>query len=168
MGIAAVLAVLLLSFLPSGTDQTDITLHWIPTASGGLQVRAAADAAEHTELAAAFEAYAERNLDRAIPLLRDSEATGHLETMRRVFLGSALARIGQHDEAVEILRSVRARTLPDPWGSEARWTLYLALNAGGHQAAADSLLRVLATERGEVGDRARRVTRPWWRRLMSN
>jgi len=103
-----------------------------------------------------LQAYEARDLDNAIELLAGQEAAGLQETIRRIYLGSALALKGRSAEAVSVLRTVRAQTLPDPWGSEARWTLYVVLRECGSQSAADSLLRVLARERGQVGERARR------------
>lgn len=157
LGMTAAVVVLLVILWPRQQEGPASSLRWIPTSSGGLQMRAAAEAAASDQLAEGFDAYSAHDVARAIELLQGTEASGQLETHRRVFLGSALAMNGEYVEAVQVLTSVRARTLPDPWGSEARWTLYIALRESGQRVAADSLLRILASERGDVGDRARSI-----------
>jgi hypothetical protein len=156
-GLVAVVTILLIIFWPRQMDRPDdLLLRWLPESTGDLQIRATTEAVD-ADLAAGFEAYANHDAQTAIALLRDAEATGRLEMLRKIYLGNALAWEGKYTDAAGILRTVRARILPDPWGSETRWTLYVALRESGDQAAADSLLRVLATERGEVGDRARAI-----------
>jgi hypothetical protein len=155
LGVTAAAAILVITFWPRQEEDLIGSLRWIPTSSGGLQMRAAAEAAANDQLAEGFDAYAAHDADRAIELLQGTQADGQLETHRRIYLGSALAMKERYAEAADVLRTVRARTLPDPWGSETRWTLYIVLNESGQESAADSLLRILASERGEVGDRAR-------------
>ena len=158
LGFAAVAAVLLVIFWPHLQQTSEMGhLVWLPTSVGRLQVRAAAEAAARHDLAAGFDAYEDHDAARAISLLEKAKASGQLEMLREVYLGSAYALSGRHADAVSVLRTVRLQILPDPWGSEACWTLYVALRESGRQAAADSLLQVMAEERGEVGDRARRM-----------
>jgi hypothetical protein len=64
--------------------------------------------------------------------------------VRRVYLGSALAFQGRYQQAVECLSPLRESVIPDPWGTEARWTLCVALYGAGERGAADSLLSVLS------------------------
>jgi len=137
----------------------ELLLRWLPESTGDLQIRAATETVDPT-LAAGFEAYASHDAETAIALLQSAEATGRLEILRKIYLGNALAWEGKYAEAAAILTTVRARILPDPWGSESRWTLYVALRESGDATAADSLLRVLATERGEGGERARAEQQP--------
>jgi hypothetical protein len=85
--------------------------------------------------------------------------TGSLEGVRAVYLGSALALSGRYGEAADVLRGVSLTAIPDPWGREARWTLYVALVECGRGQAADSLLKSLAEEPGEIGRRARGMMR---------
>jgi hypothetical protein len=61
---------------------------------------------------------------------------------------------------VEILEPVRFSSVPEQWGREAHWTLFVALRGAGRDASADSLLRILAERPGEVGERARRILEP--------
>ncbi len=158
LGGAAVAAILLVILWPHLQEISEKDhLVWLPTSMGNLQVRAAAEAAAQHDLAAGLDAYADHDAERAISLLQKAEASGQLEMLREVYLGSAYALSGRHADAVSVLRAVRLQILPDPWGSEACWTLYVALKESGQQAAADSLLQVMAEERGEVGDRARRL-----------
>ena len=77
-----------------------------------------------------------------------------LDSMRRIDLGSALAWRGRHDEAIAALEPVPLDLVPDPWAAEARWTLHLALRGAGQDAPAGDLLVELASEPGELGERA--------------
>lgn len=158
LGLTAA-AILLVLVWPQEQGAPNAALRWLPISAAGASVRASVEAISNQDLAAGLDAYAARDLDRAIRVLQTTEATGQQEAARRIFLANALAWNGEHADAVSILRTVDAWTLPDPWGSEARWTLYVSLRECGQEAAADSLLRVLAQERGEVGDRARRAGR---------
>lgn len=135
------------------------TSRWLPSPSAVLQVRSGAADAEPPDLAAGLRAYDARDLEEAISTLSLAEGTGPLEDVRRVYLGSALVRTGRNDEAVAVLSGVATRTLPDPWGSESRWNLYLALAGCGRAASADSLLGELAREQTTIGRRARQEIR---------
>jgi hypothetical protein len=135
-------------------------LNWLPLSAGGPALRSSLEITTDKDLAAGLDAYGARDLDQAITLLERAEASGQLETARKIFLASALAWSGDHAEAVSLLRTVYTPILPDPWGAEARWTLYVALRESGQTASADSLLSILAQERGDVGDRARRLSQP--------
>lgn len=157
LGLAATIAVVLILLWPRGPETPDTTLHWLTISDSGSSVRTSVEMRENPDLADGIEAYAARDLKRAIDVLRKTEASGQQEIARRIFLASSLALEGEHTEAVSILESVDAWSLPDPWGAETLWTLYVSLSKTGEQASADSLLRVLATKRGEVGDRARRL-----------
>ena len=152
--VAAVVLLLIVPRQPAGPDLAE--LHWLPGHSEDLSFRAVPEAAgpDFTE---GLEAYAQRDLDGAIESLEKTEVTGTLDTVRRIYLSSALAWDGQYEKAVEILRAVSTPAVPDPWGSEARWSLYVALKGSGRTTSADSLLRVLSEEPGEVGERARGI-----------
>lgn len=156
LGLAAAAAIILMILWPHPQEiPGTVLLHWLPGGSSDLQIRATAETTENEELSAGFDAYVERDLGQAISRLQSAEASGQLEILRRIYLASALAWTGKHAEAVAVLRTVPADILPDPWGSEAQWTLFVALKESNQAAAADSLLRVLAGERGEIGERAR-------------
>lgn len=155
-GLVAAAVTVLIILIPLRKDDGGIAQpHWLPGYSEDLQFRAMIEATADEDLAAGLQAYADRDLDQAVQALEKAETSGTMEKVRKVYLGSALALSGNHTRAIEILESVAARTLPDPWGSEACWSLYVALNESGRAVSADSLLRVLSGESGSVGDRAR-------------
>jgi TolA-binding protein len=149
-----VAAAAVLLFIVLKPDPGTEMLQQLPTSFEGTRFRASV-AASSAEFEAGLEAYAARDFKRASQLLGKATTSGPLETVRRVYLGSALAWRGKHEEAAKVLEDVALPTLPDPWGVEARWTLYVSLRETGQEAKADSLLRVLAKEAGPVGDRAR-------------
>ena len=109
------------------------------------------------ELLAGLEAYSRDDLGLSVLLLDKAQVTGQLETLRRLYLGSALARQGEYVRAARLLRNMAITELPDPWSMEGRWTLYVALKGSGETTAADSLLTVLRQDAGELGARARAV-----------
>ncbi|MFH1278040.1 MAG: hypothetical protein ABIK65_06655 [Candidatus Eisenbacteria bacterium] len=152
---AMILFLILSPFREAPPDRGD--LRWLPPLSGELDFRAPGDGADDADLDDGLAAYEDRDLSRAVDLLERAEVSGTLGMIRDVYLGSARAWRGENDRAIEILSKVPAEILPDPWGSEARWTLYLAYGRSGAETAADSLLHLLAEEGGEVGDRARGV-----------
>lgn len=149
---AAIVVLLVLPRQPSGPDFAE--LHWLPGHSEDLLFRTVLEAAG-PDFKEALEAYSRRDLNRAIDALERTNVTGILDAIRLIYLGSALTWDGQYEKAVEILTEVSAPAIPDPWGSEARWSLYVALKGSDQVASADSLLRVLSEEPGEVGARAR-------------
>ncbi len=153
----AVVALLLVILLRPGPDTS--LLHPLPAASEDTHFRASAAAssaaASSEELEAGLDAYAAEDFKRAVELLESTTTSGSLETLRKIYLGSALAWNGRYHEAVTVLEGVAEPVLPDPWGGEARWTLYVSLRKTGRGARADSLLKILAGEPGEVGERAR-------------
>jgi hypothetical protein len=158
--LAAVAAVLLLVLWPyQGGDHESMQPHWLPAAASDIRLRDGAEGIADEDLAEGLAAYASRDLNEAIARLQRAELTGPLETIRRVYLGNALAMSGEHHEALELLRTITIDPLPDPWRSETLWTLYVALRASGRADSADSLLRRLALEPLEIGERARRQLR---------
>lgn len=154
--LGVVAAALLLVIWSGRQGAPDVPLpHWLPTHFEKTRSRTAGAAVPNEELAAGLEAYAAQDLKRAIGMLEKAQVSEQLEMVRRIYLGSALAWSGKYAEAAAVLKAI-PRTLPDPWGSEALWTLHIALKGSGREAAADSLLRSLAEEPGEIGERARR------------
>jgi hypothetical protein len=156
--VAAAAVLIWLQLAPPPGELSDPQgLQLLPSRTGDMQFRAATDMIADQNLVAGIDAYAQREMKQAIALLQDADALGHVETIRRIYLGSALAWEGRYPEAVATLRDLSLRLLPDPWSQEARWTLYLALMRSGEAARAESLLQALIHEPGEIGDRARRV-----------
>jgi hypothetical protein len=155
-GLVAALAVLLAVLLPrlSGSPESD-HLRWLPTSFNDARFRASTASVPSRAFEEGLQAYSRHDLKRAIRNLEEAQVSEPLETIRRVYLGSALAWSGRFPEAVDALQDVADPALPDPWGSEARWTLWVALMGTGRASTADSLLSVLAEEPGEVGRRAR-------------
>ncbi len=150
----AAAALLLLVVLPRTLRDTPTDLlRSIPRPGEELQLRIGSGGSP--ELSVAIDAYDRGDLDNAVHMLQELELAEPLESLRRVYLGNALARSGEYARAVDALESIPFDLVPDPWSSEARWTLYVALLEDGRAGGADSLLRVIAKEPGDVGDRAR-------------
>jgi len=155
MGLAAAVAVVIVTLLPRQAPEPEASLlYWLPSSTADLRLRTSDGTALNEDLAAGLEAYGNRDLDRATRLLERAEVGGHYETIRKIYLGSTLAWSGKHAEAAALLGNLSTRTLPDPWRSEARWTLFVALRGCGRNARADSLLALLNRESGEIGRRA--------------
>ncbi len=164
-GLAAAAMVLLAVLWPSPElEPRGPRFHALQSSDAIEQLRildagAGGDAGSAAEARRLFDegiaAYAERDYPRAAELLGRAELTEGLEQCRLVFLASSLALHGEYKKALESLQSVVLDELPEPWSSEARWTLFGLLEWSGRRADADSLLAVLATEEGEIGDCAR-------------
>jgi hypothetical protein len=157
-GLAAASVALLLLVGP-GLRRAPLVqpLPWLPEIGRSIQARSPLAGAASAELAAGLEAYAAHDAGGAVRLLSSAQASGSLETVRKIYLGSALALEGRYEECVEVLRDTATPDLPDPWGSEVRWTLFVALRSAGYTAGADSLWQVLRGDPGEVGERARQL-----------
>lgn len=153
----AAVVLLLLTARPTAPLVYPSAAEWLPSAADRLNLRDNAHQREISELVAGLEAYDRRDLTAAIRALDHARASGATETMRVVFLGSALTQAGDYARAVRLLRSCPLQELPDPWRSETRWTLLVALHGAGETTSADSLLRALADQTGAVGARARRL-----------
>jgi len=175
-GLAVVAAVFLLILWPHDIETPEapgasgsLLLHALPSYSFRLQPREVPGTGPRDDLMAGLAAYDSGDFEGAVEVLRRAREPGpegaHQEPglgrvhqmVRDIYLGSALARMGKYEEVVEVLGAVSLLLVPDPWGSEARWTLYVALTGCGRETAADSLLRLLVREPGEVGERARRL-----------
>jgi hypothetical protein len=151
---AIILAVVLLNVQTTGGPPPQIRA--LPSFTADLTPRGPEDLPEQDDLLAGLAAYDSENLERAIALLVQARAEGPFEVVRKAYLGSALARTGRHAEAVDILMSIEPMALPEDY-FEARWTLYVSLLECGLHVRADSLLRVLAGEYGELGRRAQQT-----------
>ena len=156
-GILVAIALLLLTADPNREVPYPSSAEWLPSAGERLNLRNDTGGAPVQDLATALDAYDRRDLPTAIRTLSAVEASGAMETMRLVFLGSALTQAGEYPRAVQILRSSPLQRLPEPWRGESSWTLLVALHGAGEAAAADSLLHVLADQTSAVGARARRL-----------
>lgn len=151
-----VAAVLLVVLWPRpGEPPGSSSLTWLRAYTEDIRLRDAVDATPGDLLAGGLEAYADRDLAHAADLLGQVRVSGPLEIIRNIYLGSALAWDGKYGEAVTVLENTPVHAVPDPWRSEAQWTLLVALYESGRTARADSLLQSLAKEPGPAGDRAR-------------
>lgn len=133
--------------------RTEPARPWLPDPGDLIVVRD--EGLLSAELRDGLLAYANRDLEVAGRLLAAGATAGPGDQMRRVYLADVMLRTGRPGDALRGLRSVRLSDLPEPWCSEARWMLMLALRRSGETARADSMLRALATAPGVLGARAR-------------
>jgi hypothetical protein len=159
LGLAAgAVAIALLILLPiRRTDPNQGLLQRLPALDTPTQKRGALRSIQNEATLEGLDAYARGDYDDAARHLSEVTTSGPEDYLRRVYLGSSLARTKEYAEAVEVLEDLSFDLIPEPWAGEARWTLYVALAAAGHDARADSLLAILAKEPGEIGSRARNV-----------
>lgn len=155
----ATVAVLLLVVLVVVPDRSDRSSEsgpfWLPMDAAGLQLRDTGAGDDDEALVAGLRAYAERDLPRAIELLSAIELAGPDEMMRKIYLGSAVAHLGEYERAATLLETVDVDLLPNPWGGETRWTLYECWRQLGRDEQAAALLDELGETDGVIGDRAR-------------
>ncbi len=118
-------------------------------------VRELGVAAADTALSAGLDAYNRNDFAGARRWLETARVGGRWESVRRIYLGSTLLELGEPAGAVAVLRYLDVRLVPEPWKSEARWTLAMALARTSNATSADSILTVLSRERGPVAERAR-------------
>jgi len=97
---------------------------------------------------AGLDAYARGDYQRAASELeREHSANDEgWELQRRVYLGSALARLGRYREAIVELESLDFDVLPDPWREQTLITFGVSLCLAGHSAGLESLLDRIADE----------------------
>lgn len=155
LSLTAVAASLGLLLFASRDHVTELAVPALPEVGARVHLRAET-ARPGDPLEGGLQAYARGDLPRAIELLSEP-AEGAADHVRRVFLGSAQARSGDYASAVATLQELPFDSIPDPWGSEARWALAVSLLRTGRTEMADVILRELATEPGVVGDRARQM-----------
>lgn len=111
------------------------------------------------ELAAALRAYERQDMTDALARFRALPASlgsDYFDTVRSLYLASLLTLHGEDAEARRTLDGVDINSLPEPWRGRARYVLQQVLRHEGRVAEADSLLRFLSEQTGEVSDRARR------------
>ena len=130
-------------------------LAWLPPLPAGAILRSGESTGTLETLRGGLEAYARRDLPAAITLFSSVKVRSESEPLRQAYLGSALARAGRYSEAVTHLRHLDPTLIPEPWSTEVRWTLMIALEESGQRSRADSLLRALAEEPGQSGQRAK-------------
>lgn len=155
--VAAAAAAVILMFVLPGTLQPPDTpgLHSLPGPGEQVYLRGEPRPDMPDVLRSGIDAYSRGELRSAVELLIGATVSGQRENLRRIYLGSALARLGDFEAAVAALEPVPFRTVPDPWAGEGRWTLYVAYAASGQTSEAEALLNELSREPGPFGDRAR-------------
>jgi tetratricopeptide (TPR) repeat protein len=127
----------------------------MPQLGEELRLRSDPPTSKDEAFARGIDAYERGDLRAAVDFLDGADVTSRLYDLRRVYLGSSYARLGEYEDAARTLEAVSFASVPDPWGGEGRWTLYVAYRALGREAKAASLLEEFAREPGEFGDRAR-------------
>jgi hypothetical protein len=143
LAAAAALAVLFASpqFLSHGDHASNALLLPAP----GAQVRTREGGAEDPHLTAGLAAYAARDLATAERELLAVHAGGGAESMRRLYLAQVLVARGNARAAVDLLRGIEWRTVPEPWRRDGVTLLAHALRATGADASADSIEHALHT-----------------------
>jgi hypothetical protein len=160
-GSAAAVALACLAiavFLPRGAapDATAM-LHWLPAADEAVVSRGLASPDRDPALVDGLRAYEQHDAARAADALSRAHAEGAMADVLKIYYGSALAWNRDFAGAARELSAVKTFPLPEPWRGETQWTLCISLRGSGDVARADSLLRLLAKDEGEIGDRARKA-----------
>ncbi len=130
-------------------------LRWLPPLPEEVILRRGERTGGLEMLRGGLDAYSRKDPSAAIEGFASIQVPAESEPLRRAYLGSALAWAGRYSEAVTQLQRLDPTRIPDPWSTEVRWTLMIALRETGQRARADSLLRALAEEPGESGRRAK-------------
>ena len=94
---------------------------------------------------AGLAAYRSGDLAQAERELRAAHAEGPTEQARRLYLAQALFTGHKTHDALELLRSIDYRSLPQPWERDAVTLLAAVLRASGYGGSADSLEHALHT-----------------------
>jgi hypothetical protein len=158
--VPAFAVVLALAFWRTrGGDESPAGFPWLPDASSLLVTRDGNAAGGDERLREGLADYTNRDPAAAIEALGRATASGTFESVRRVYLGSALAQVGRREEAAAILEHTPLEQLPEPWRSEGGWTLAVLWRARGNAAGADSLFTILAEGAGPVAGRAKHALR---------
>lgn len=129
---------------------------WLPDAEPTVLQRDSIPSPADERLIEGLRAYHKHDARRARTLLAGARASGPLEEVRRIYLGSSELQLGRAGDALRTLGAVDLRELPEPWRSETEWTIALANEATGHRSSADSIWRNLSSRTGPIGERARR------------
>jgi hypothetical protein len=155
----AVAATLIVMVLRAPSNTVVAMPYWIPVetraATRGPEIDVGPSTATSSDFDAALEAYAKQDLPRAIARLESVHPPDDVEPLRRLYLASAYVLDGRPAQAVQTIERLKIDSLPQPWRSRARWTLYLAMRDAGSGARALRLLEELTAEEGQIGDLAR-------------
>lgn len=153
---AAALVIVFFAFRPGSAPKREA--YWLPPPSEEALRSDSGTWASSPEVAEALRAYARHDVADALARFRSlpSEAgSDYFDSLRGLYLASLLAATGADGEAQEALSSVDVNSLPEPWRGRARYVLQMTYRHQGRSAPADSLLRLLSGQPGELGERAR-------------
>jgi hypothetical protein len=154
--IVAILGVARFAWTPSHQGKLiEVASPRLPPAQLRGAVREFGTSSADSVLLRGLQAYDRGDMLAARELLRAAQATGSWESVRRIYLAGALLELEDAAGAAAVVHEVDLRWVPEPWNSEARWTLALALARSGRRSAADSILAILSRETGPVAERAR-------------
>jgi hypothetical protein len=144
---------------PKAVPDRRAELVWLPSLPASGHLRASGDARADSLVSAGVSAYDRRELASAESLLATSIASGSpsLEWVRRLYLANTLIALGRGEEAMPLFEARGAESIPEPWSGDWNWTYLVALQQTGASARADSLLKVLQSRPGKVGERAREL-----------
>jgi hypothetical protein len=150
IGFGAVVAVVVLVVRgPQPNGPMDV--HSLPLAFEELRLGPGG-----AELRPGLAAYADSDWNHAAELLARAPAEGAADLARRAYLGSAHALAGNPTAATAALEGLPLDELPEPWGSQAQWTLAMALDGVGRHDDSRRLLEHLAErDRTPLAGRAR-------------
>jgi len=153
---AVVVAVLAprLARLPANDSAT----YWMPAEPELVTLRTRDSNDRLRILSSGIEAYERHRLDEAVRLLRDVDAEApndQYKIIANLYLASALVNMRKYDEAVSSFPMIDLEYLPYRWRQQARWILFNAHEALGHEQEALELLEPLLDDSGDLGQRAR-------------
>lgn len=157
--VPAFAVVAALAFWMTRDNDAPAGFPWLPDASSLVVTRDGGSDTGDAKLREGLAAYARRDAAAAIEALGRASASGAFESVRRVYLGSALAQAGRAEEAAVILERTPFESLPEPWRSEGGFTLAALWRDAGNAAAADSLFGIVAKGEGPAAARAKDALR---------
>lgn len=154
LGIAAAAVFVIAVVLPILRTSPPPPTYWIPSDREFVEVRSPGHTADEA-FYSGVRAYRARDIDGAIELLSGADVSGSYETLRVVYLASALTLVGAHEDALSVIDALSLARVPEPWRSEARWIQYIALVGVGETGRAGDLLLELSQLEGAIGQLAR-------------
>lgn len=111
--------------------------HWLPAL--GEEVRTREGETEDPHLHAGLEAYRTHDLATADRELSLARADGSSEQLRLLYLANVRDQRGDARAALDLLRGLQWRVLPEPWRHEGVLLFVRVLRANGRAASADSI-----------------------------
>lgn len=112
----------------------------------GAAVQTRAGETEDPRLEAGLGAWARHDFATAERELAAAQASGAHEQLRRLYLADVRYTRGDARSALELLRGLDWRTVPEPWRRAGVSLLARCLRARGEDAAADSIEHALRTQ----------------------